>query len=81
MLVIIRKVAPPFTVTNAFNQTKSPSSKIVTSGIRLPPFMAKFTELNMPPTTKKNKRSFMLDLLNALRISEGLTARSVILTP
>ncbi len=81
MLEIIKKVAPPFAATKLFNQTNSPSYKIVKSGITLPPFMAKFTELKIPPKTKKNKNSFMSDLFNPLRIFEGLTARSVILTP
>jgi hypothetical protein len=81
ILVIIRKVAPPLVVTNSFNQGKSPPSKISALGIILPPFIAKFTELNKPPITKKNKNIFTVDLFKGLRVSEGLTARSVILIP
>ncbi|EPA06385.1 hypothetical protein BG20_I1752 [Candidatus Nitrosarchaeum limnium BG20] len=81
MLVRIKKVAPPFAVTYSFNQGNRPTSKILDVGTTLPPFSARFTELNIPPITKKNRNTFTIDLLRGLRISLGLTARSVILTP
>ena len=81
ILVIIRNVAPPFARIKLFSQGNNPSSKIVTSGITLPPFIAKFTELNIPPITKKNRKIFTIERLRGLLISEGFTALSVILTP
>ena len=47
----------------------------------LPPLIAKLTELNKPPITKKNKNIFTTDLFSGLRVSEGFIARSVIRIP
>ncbi|MFB5614564.1 MAG: hypothetical protein ACE5RI_05625 [Candidatus Nitrosomaritimum yanchengensis] len=43
--------------------------------------IAKFTALNKPPITKRNKKIFTIDLFRGLRVSDGRTARSVILRP
>ena len=81
ILVMMRKVAPPFDITNEFAHATRPPSNIETSGIMLPPLIAKFTELNIPPITKKNKKIFTIDRFMGLRISDGFTALSVILVP
>ena len=81
ILVIIRNVAPPFADTNSVTHGKRPSSRIDVSGSMLPPLIAKFTALNMPPITKKNKKILAIDLRRGLRISDGFTALSVIRIP
>ena len=81
MLVIIRNVAPPFADTNSITQGRRPSSRIEVSGSILPPLIAKFTALNIPPITKKNKNILVIDLRRGLLISDGFTALSVIRIP
>jgi hypothetical protein len=51
------------------------------SGKNIPPLNAKLTELNKPPIMKKNKNILIIARLIGLRVSAGLIARSVILSP
>ncbi len=81
ILVKIRNVAPPFDLIKSVAHTKSPSSNMDDWGIRVPPLVAKLTELNIPPITKKNRNILINDLFRGLRVSDGLIALSVILLP
>jgi hypothetical protein len=81
MLDTIMKVTPPLYVINCVIDSIMPISKMEPSGNILPPFNAKFIELNKPPITKKNRNILIIPRLIGLLDSDGFITRSVIFNP
>jgi len=81
ILDTIRNVTPPFDVINSIAHGKIFSDVRDISGANAPPWSAKLTELNKPPITKKKRNTFIIFRFNALLVSDGCIAFSVIFNP
>ena len=77
----IKNVVPPLDVNISWIHMSRPSSIGDVSGIIAPPCNAKFTELNNPPITKKKRNVLIIFRFNALLVSDGCIAFSVIFNP